>query len=377
MLAMDLAKATPEIYFEAKGSPKKVADAHPLHTLFHEPNAWQTWPDFAIMMQMGLVLRGNAFAVIIRNVAGDPLFFVPVNPDRVGLYEAADGSIFYMVNRSGLHEMAVLRDQPLMIPARDMLHLKGLSTNGLLGLSPISVAREAVGLALGQEQQAARWMGNAAKPAGILTTENKLTPDARERSREAWRAAQEGLVNSGKTAMLEGGLKWQPLSMTASDLEFIGSRRFQIEEIARMFRIPIPMIAEVQSAGRVDPDVLAQHYVNYTISEYAMIWAAALDKQFGLWRENLRVRFDMTVLLEADLASRVNTHRLAVLGALETPNEGRAGIGLDPSDDPQADKLLFPSNSTPYGSDHSGNAPDGAGRPEKGKGNADQPGADK
>jgi len=377
MIAYDFAKATPEIYKQAANGKKQVAKTHPLYTLFHEPNDWMTWPDFAAMMQIGLALRGNAYAVIVRNYGGDPLFFVPINPDRVSLYQGQDGALFYMVSRSGLHELAILANEPLLIPARDMLHMKGMSTNGLLGFSPIAIAREAVGLAVAQEQQAARWMGNAAKPSGILITDGKLTPDVYERSKTSWKQAQEGLLNSGKTAILEGGLKWQPLSMTSADLEFITSRRFQIEEIARMFRIPIAMITEVPSSGRTDPGMLAQAYVNYTLSEYTTIWSAAFDKMFGLWREDLKVRFDMSQLLEADLAQRINMHRLAVLGSLETPNEGRAGIGLDPSDDDGADKLIFPSNSTPYGSDHSGNAPDGAGKPPKNGGNPDQPGANK
>lgn len=376
MIAFDFAKATPEIYKVAKGKPRSVAESHPLYTLFHEPNDWQTWPEFSIMMQIGLALRGNAFAVIVRDRFGEPLYLVPINPDRVALYEAADGALFYMVTRNGLHEMAVLASEPLLIPFRDVLHIKSMSTNGLVGISPISIEREAVGLALAQEQQAARWMGNAAKPSGILTTDKNMTKESYDRSKEAWKQAQEGLMNSGKTAMLEGGLKWQPLSMTSSDLEFIASRRFQLEEIARMFRIPIQMIAEVQSSGRVDPDILAQRYINETLSEYTMMWSAALDKKFGLWRESLCVIFDYSKLVEPDMAQRINMHRQAILGALETANEGRAGIGLDPIDDENANKLLFPSNSAPFGSDHSGNAPEGAGRPKKsGVGSSDQPNA--
>jgi HK97 family phage portal protein len=91
MLAYDFAKATPEIYVETKGSPKQVAKTHPLYTLFHEPNDWMTWPDFAAMVQIGLILRGNGYAVIVRNMGGDPRYLVPINPDRVALYQASDG----------------------------------------------------------------------------------------------------------------------------------------------------------------------------------------------------------------------------------------------------------------------------------------------
>jgi len=376
MLAFDMAKAIPGVFEKAKGQPRREAIENPLSDLLEEPNDWQTWPEFCIQMQIGLSLRGNAYAIIIRNDFR-PLFFVPVNPDYCALWEAPDGSLFYRVTPVGLHQMAMLRREPFLIPARDVLHLKQLSSNGLVGMSPIAMNREAIALALAQEQQSARWMGNAAKPGGILTTDQKLTQDVADRCKAQWVAAQSGLINSGKTAVLEMGLKWQQLTMSSADLEFIASRRFQIEEIARMFRIPISMVAEVASTSKVDPDKLAQHYVNYTLSDFTTLWAAGLAKKFDLRRSGLRVRFDMSAILEADLASRINMNRLAVLGSLRTPNEGREGIGDDPSDDPEANKLIFPANTTPYGSDHSGNAPDGAGRPSKnGTGDPDQPGAD-
>ena len=374
MLSFDMAKAIPGIFSEEDGQPRKEAKGHFLYDLLAEPNDWQTWPEFCSQMQMGLVLRGNAYAVIVRDGRGQPLYFVPINPDFCALWEAPDGELFYMVTRAGLHQMAVLRHEPMLIPSRDIFHMKGLSSNGLMGMSPISMNREAIGLALAQEQQAARWMGNGAKPSGILTTDQRLNTESYDRAKASWQAAQSGLVNSGKTAVLEMGLKWQPLSMTSQDMEFIASRRYQDEEIARMFRIPIPMVTEVGSSARTDPDVLAQHYVNYTISDYTAIWSSRFSKVFGLRSQNLRVGFDLSVLLQSDLAARIDMHRNAVMGGLETQNEGRAGIGLDPMDG--ADLLMTPSNSTPFGSDKSGTAPDGAGRPEKnGKGNPDQPGA--
>ena len=376
MLAMDLAKADISLVRQISKQQREEATDHVLYDLLEEPNDWQTGLEFRAQMQFGLILRGNAYAVIVRDWRGNPLYFVPINPDFCRLYEAPDGSLFYLVTRVGLHQMAVLRDQPLLVPARDILHLKTMSTNGLVGLSPLDIAREAIGLGIAQEQQAARWIGNGAALSGYLSTTQKLTDESAKRSKESWNEAKAGLINTGKTAVLEQGLTWTPLTLKSQDLEFIGSRRLQIEEIGRIFRVPFPMISEVGSSARVDPDVLAQHYVNYTMSDYTRIWASGFSKKFGLRAQQLRLSFDMSVLLEADLASRVNTHRLAVLGGLESQNEGRIGIGLDPKPDPAYEILLTPSNSTPYGSDHSGNAPDGAGRPEKnGGGNADQPNA--
>ena len=325
-------------------------------------------------MQIGLVLRGNAFAVILRDIHGNPEALVPLNPDRVALWETPNGSLFYAVTRSGMHEQFVLRDQPFLIPYRDMFHLKSLSTNGLMGFSPIAVARESVGLALAQEQQAARWMGQASRPSGILTTDQALTEEAAKRMSEDWRAIQSGVQNSGRTAILEQGLKFQALTLTAADVDFFRAREFQVQEIARLFRVPIAMLTEVGSSSRVDPDILAQHYYNHTLSSHVNIWAARFNVTFDLWESNLRVEFDASKILEADMSRRIDMHRSAVNGGLETQNEGRRGIGLDPVEG--GDVLLLPGNSVPFGSDKSGDAPIGAGRPTAaGAQNPDQPGA--
>src|SRR5579885_1726662 len=224
MLAEDVAKLPPSLYRKKSDGSRELAKDHFLYDLLDEPNAWQNWMEFCEQMQCGLILRGNAYAVILRNRRGIPEQLVPINPDRVALWQGAGGDLFYRVTPFGLHEMAILRDQPYLIPADDVLHVRGFSLNGLLGASRIMLAREAIGLALVQEQQAARGMGQGAKPSGVLTTDQKLTKEAAERISADWRAMIGGLQNSGKTAVLEQGLKWQSLSMTSSDLEFIASR---------------------------------------------------------------------------------------------------------------------------------------------------------
>lgn len=377
MIVNDVAKALPSVLTLNTEGKKKVAEGHYLQEFFYEPNSWQTWQEFCQQMTLGLVLRGNGYAVIVRNFVGTPLYLVPLNPDRVVLWENPDGAISYMVTRCGLHETAMLQNEPLLIPSRDMLHLKGMSSNGLVGLSPIAMHRETIGLSLAQEQQAARWMGNGAKPSGLLTTDQKLTPEAAKRMGQDWVATKAGLANSGKTAVLEQGLKWQPLSMTSSDLEFIGSRRFQIEEIARIFNVTVAKFAEVASSGRVDPVVMQQQYVNNTLSDYTSIWENRLSKTFGLRKAGLYVDFDMSVFLKADMASRINMYRNAVMGGLVSQNEGREGIDREPKG-LEADVLLTPSNSQPFGSDKSGSAPAGAGRPKnQGDEDADKPKASK
>ena len=367
MLAEDVAKLTPRILCRNADGSRTEAKDHYLYELLYRPNAWQDWLEFAEQMQCSLIMRGNAFAVIARNGRGLPVKLIPVNADWVALWETADGDLFYRVTPQGLHLMAELRDQPFLIPFEDMLHVRGFSMNGLLGVSRIVLAREAIGLFLAQEQQAARWMANSARPSGYLTTDAKLTPEGAARMKADWQASAAGIRNTGSTPVLEQGVKWQGMSLSASDMEFIASRQFQLQEIARIFRIPPHMIGELSRSTNNNITQQGQEYVNYTISGFTRRWEMKLDTTFDLRREGLEVDFDMSELLRADLASRMNIYRTGIMSMVMTPDEARIDAGLPPMGGDAA-KLQFPANMARDGSQSTGTAPDDAGRPP-----ADQP----
>lgn len=354
ILAEDIAKLTPKLWRRKRGGGRKEATDHYLAPFLKRPNSWQTWMEFCCMLMVGLLLRGNGYAVIVRDRAGRPLYFVPVNPDQVALWEAPDGSLFYMVTRAGLHQLALLSSEPLMIPARNIFHLRGLSANGLLGLSKISMNREAIGLALAQEQQAARWIGNGAKPAGILTTDQKLTDEVAQRAKQRWVDANATLANVGKTAVLEMGLKWQPLSLTSQDVEFIASRQFQLQEIARMWRIPPHMIGELSRSTNNNVAQQSQDYFNSTLSTYTQIWKTRLEFTFDLDEDGVFLEFDRSILLEGDIAARYAVYRLGLQGVIST-NEARAMEGLDPAKEGDnvaaGDQVYRPINMVPLGTD--------------------------
>lgn len=366
MLAEDVAKLTPRLFRKDKSGLKQEASDHWLFDLLDLPNEWQNWMEFCEQLMVGLVMRGNGYVVIIRNSRGQPIRLVPINPDYVAIWESPDGSIFYRVTASGLHLAAMLRGLPPLIPAEDMFHIRGFSTGGLVGLSRIGVAREAIAVVLAQEQQAARWMGNGAKPAGVLTTDQKLDKAAAERIAADWKAIHGGLQNVGRTAVLEQGLKWQQLSMTSTDMEFIASRQFQLQEIARIFRIPPHMIGELSRSTNNNIVQQAQEYANYTLSSYTKRWERKLSSLFGLRKQGLFIEFDMAELLRADVQSRFNIYRTAIMSMIMTPNEARVDAGLDPIDDPDADKLQKPANMAAAGSQSTGTLPDGGGHPAAG-----------
>lgn len=366
MLAEDVAKLSPRVWRRSDDGSRTEARDHYLYELLYRPNAWQNWMEFCEQMQCSLIMRGNAYAVISRNGRGQPVKLVPVNADWVALWEAPTGELFYRVTPQGLHLMAELRGLPFLIPFEDMLHIRGFSMNGLLGVSRIVLAREAIGLFLAQEQQAARWMGNAARPSGLLTTDNKLADGAAERMAADWRSSMSGLQNSGKTPVLEQGVKWQSISMTGEDMEFIASRQFQLQEIARVFRIPPHMIGELSRSTNNNITQQSQEYVNYTISGYTRRWEAKLCSTFDLRRDGVEVDFDMAELLRADVKTRYDNYRTGIMSMFITPDEARIDDGRAPMGGDAA-KLQYPANMAREGSQSTGTAPDGAGRPKDGE----------
>src|SRR5690348_123384 len=189
ILSEDVAKLPVHVFRRKDNGGKEIVKDHPLERLMMRPNGWQSRFEFIEQMQTALLLRGNAYAPIIRDYRGTPIAFVPVNPDRVWIYEAPDGSVFYMVARRGPHDIAALQSLPLMVPAEDMLHVRWLAVdNSLWGASRIGLAREAIGLALTQQELAARLAANGAHLGGVLQTDQKLTEDAAKRLAADWKS---------------------------------------------------------------------------------------------------------------------------------------------------------------------------------------------
>lgn len=375
VLSEDVSKMTPGLWriVDMLGYPnagRLPATNHPLYDLLHSPNDWQTWPEFCRMMMVGYLLRGNAYAVILRDNGGQPKVLVPINPDRVQLWESPSGAIFYMVTRAGLHEMAVLKSQPLLIPEEDIFHLKDLSANGLVGMSRIAIAREAIAISLGMQMQQARLIGNGARPSGVLSTDKTMNDKTLDRIKADWIAFQSGLVNSGKTVILEQGLKWQQLSLSAADMQFIQSMNFQLQEICRMFRVPPRMIGDMTKGPRGNITEESQDYRNSVLTSHSDIWEARFDKKFELRKSNLAVHMDEKRLLQGNQTARFANHRTGILSGFVKPNEARIAEGMNPVEG--GDQLYPPANLAAVGSDTTGGGADGGGRPSNDGTGADQ-----
>ena len=356
ILAEDLAKLPLQIFRRLENGGKEPAKDHVLYALLRRPNPWQTRMEWIEMMQAALVLRSAAYSAIFRDGRGKPVMLVPMHPDRVTLYEAPDGEYFYYMTPNGLHEMAIFGDAPLMVPSEDTLHIRGMAVwNSLLGVSRIRLMQEAIGVSIAQEQQTARFAKNGARPSGGLKTPKKLSPEAYKRVRESWAEAQGGWQNAGRVAILEEGLEWQQMGLTMLDAEFLATRRYQLEDIARGFRVPLHKLGVPTEGGGPSLAQQDQEYINNVLAGYGTRWIAKMAQYFGVDAPSAEeaqpgetfLEFDYEAMFKADPQTRYTSNRIAIVGGFKTVNEIRRREG-DPKD-PKGDVLLQPTNMAPLG----------------------------
>ncbi|HVJ44732.1 MAG TPA: phage portal protein [Dongiaceae bacterium] len=365
--AEDVARCTARLYRQlpdgdrAEISPKQ----HPIALLLKRPNDFQTWFQFVEQMELNCLLHQNAYAVKLYDRRGNIEEVIPINPAQVIMMAGPDGRLMYNVARLGLWEQAKLSDYGAVIAAEDIIHLRGLTLNTLLGYSRIQLAREAIGLAMAQEQQAARWIGNGARPSGILKTDKSLTDEGAKRLKSLWQSLVGGLINTGSTPVLENGLSWEKLGMDSVDMEFAQSRKDQILEICRFFRMPPHKVGMMDGVAKASLAQQDQDYVNNTIMPDLERWETSLERTFDLDLSDYEIDFDETQLARADVQTRYTNYRTGIMSGFLKQNEARKAENL--KQDPDGDKLLVPSSMVPQGSDINGSADDGAGRPPAGQ----------
>jgi HK97 family phage portal protein len=364
IISQDVARCRATLYEQQKDGSRAVITDHPISRILKRPNRVQTWYEFCRDLMAAFLLRGNGYAAILRDRRGDPVELVLINPDAVMVLEAADGEWFYNVNRIGLFQIAMLADLPVAIPAEDIFHLRGISFNMLIGASTIGLARDAIGLAMGQSQQASRWIANGARPSVVLETPRILSDDAARRLKQSWNDMAGGLQNVGGTAILEEGLTAKELKLTAVDLQFIDQANLGVQDICRIWGVPPRKLGQPDLSRGAQPFLDEQIYINTTIAPLLDMIEQRLEREFDLDREGLSIGFDSDRLLRADPMTRYNLGRIGVLSGLLAPNVWRRGEKLPPA--PGGDEVRAPVNIAALGSDMTGTAPDEAGRPPAG-----------
>ena len=325
VLSESVAQLPLHLYQRGENGAKDRAKDHPLYELLRNgPNDWTTATEFQASMQTALCLHGNAYAYINRAADGTiaELIQIPSADVSVDADPRTMEPLYRVTDASGGQRV---------YDRSEILHLKTIGSRPLIGDSPIMLAREAIGLALAMEKHGASLFGKGARPSGILEYSKPLGKDTAARLRESWNAAHGGGHNSGGTALLEDGMTFKPVQFSSVDLQFLEMRRFQIAEIARVFRIPLHMVGDLERTTHNNAEHMGRQFLTFTLLPWLKIWEQGVNRLIEPEQRKIYfAEFLTDDLARADIGARYEAYAKAVTNGLLSPNEIRAAENRPP-----------------------------------------------
>lgn len=309
---------------------KEKAVNHPLYWLLHdEPNPEMSSFSFRETLMTHLLLWGNAYAQIVRNGRGEVIALYPLMPDRMVVDRDARGRIYYEYTRSDSDANTLGKKSSVILSPEDVFHIPGLGFDGLVGYSPIAMAKQAIGMGLACDEYGAAFYQNGAQPGGVLEHPNVVKDP--KRVRESWNAIYQGSRNAHRIAVLEEGMTYKPISISPEQAQFLETRKFQIDEIARIFRVPPHMIGDLEKSSFSNIEQQSLEFVKYTLAPWISRWEQAIQRSLLLMSERTRyfARFNVEGLLRGDYQSRMNGYAVARQNGWMSANDIRELESLD------------------------------------------------
>lgn len=305
---------------------------HPLYSVLHnEPNAEMTSFTFRETLSTHLLLWGNAYAQIIRNMKGQTIGLYPLLPDRTEVHrDERTNEIFYTYRVSRDNVVPGLKaGEPAILEAEDVLHIPGLGFDGLVGYSPIAMMRNSIGSAIATEEYGSKFFENGATPSGVLEHPGILKDP--KKLRDSWHETYGGSANAGKVAILEEGLQYKTIGIPPKDAQMLETRKFQVEDIARIFRVPPHMIGDLEHATFSNIEHQSLEFVKFTIGPWMARWEQAMDRSLlnSFEKKDHFIQFNAEGLLRGDLQSRNNAYAVARQNGWMSANDIRAKEGMD------------------------------------------------
>ena len=294
---------------------RKIDDRHPLSILLAgKVNKWQNKIEFFETVMLNLITQGNAYCVIERH-AGRIVGLVPIMSNQVEPMLLADGSLVYnYTNDNGVTVLA----------AQNIWHIK-LMGSGTVGMSPLAYQRNTLGIAQAAESATGKIYRNGAKPSGVLSIDRVLTSSQRDQVRTNFSTLSE--TKDDRLIVLEGGMKFDAISLSPLDIELLSSRKFQISEICRWYGVPSVMVNDNNGSTTWGSGIeqIMQGFYKLTLRPIlekfeASILVSLMDPSE---RARYEVEFDFDALLRADAKSRFESYRVAIASSVMTPNEAR------------------------------------------------------
>lgn len=335
VLAESVASLPLELFRRESDGDVFPADNHPVYGIVNaEPSPLYTSYDFLSTSMLHLCLHGNSYAYVSRNGVNRPSELRLIDPCLVtAKVDENTGRLWYRIQNV---------KEP--IPAENMLHVKGLSSDGLLGKSPISVFRENIGLGIAATQTAGSLWKNGTLASGYLKHPAKLTPDQAERLRSTWNSRYSGTDNAGSVIVLENGMEYTPLTLKPADAQFIETMKLSIADIARIYRVPLHMIGELDRATFNNIEHLSLEFVRNTLRPWLKNWEQELQRKLLTADEKKRMffRFNIEGMLRGDTKARAEYYRtMFAIGAM-SQNDIRGLENMNKIAD--GDKYFVPLN---------------------------------
>ena len=317
------------LYKYNKNGGKEKALDNPLYFLLHdEPNPEMTSFVFRETLMTHLLLWGNAYAQIIRNGKGEVVALYPLMPNKMAVDRDSSGRLYYKYYR-GSDEAIRSKEHEVVLSPYDVLQIPGLGFDGLVGYSPIAMAKNAIGLAIATEEFGAKFFANGAAPSGVLEHPGTLkNPD---KVRESWNATFGGSHNANKVAVLEEGMKYSPISISPEQAQFLETRKFQINEIARIFRVPPHMVGDLEKSSFSNIEQQSLEFVKYTLEPWLVRWEQSMVRSLLTPSEKREyfIKFNVDGLLRGDYASRMSGYATARQNGWMSANDIRELENLD------------------------------------------------
>ena len=335
--------------YKEDGGKEKGID-HPLYLLLHdEPNPEMSSFVFRETLMTHLLLWGNAYAQIIRNGKGEVIALYPLMPDRMTVDRDRDGKLYYEYTVS-TDDAPTVKGTVVRLKPSDVLHIPGLGFDGLVGYSPIAMAKNAIGMAIACEEYGAKFFANGAAPGGVL--EHPGTIKDPGRVRESWQSTFGGSGNANKIAVLEEGMKYTPIGISPEQAQFLETRKFQINEIARIFRVPPHMVGDLEKSSFSNIEQQSLEFVKYTLEPWLVRWEQSIQRTLFSPEEKKQyfAKFNVEGLLRGDYASRMSGYATARQNGWMSANDIRELENMDriPAED-GGDLYLINGNMLPLG----------------------------
>ena len=342
ILAEAVASLPLHVYEYQDDGGKKLVHDHPLYYLLHdEPNPEMTSFVFRETLMSHLLIWGNAYAQIIRDGAGRVLGLYPLLPDKMEVQRDDKGNIYYVYSRNSDENPTFKEYGNIKLKAEDVLHIPGLGFDGLIGYSPIAMAKNAVGMTLACEEYGASFFANGANPGGVLEHPGVLKDPSKVR--ESWNSVYRGVSNAHKIAVLEEGMKYQQIGIPPEEAQFLETRKFQINEIARLYRIPPHMVGDLDKSSFSNIEQQSLEFVKYTLDPWVIRWEQSLQRSLLLPGEKGKyfIKLNVDGLLRGDYQSRMNGYAVGRQNGWFSANDIREMENMNPIPDEEGGNLYL------------------------------------